>query len=518
MISTRDFYLNSLFASSFRMYQIPNTLLLKISRFFLSLFLIIGIQSQVYGQIRFDYISDWSNIFFSNINQISSTSLNSTGLYYGSTIENLSFSSSLTFNDFYREESGSLNRNVSNFNQMNTLMSHIKLRDQRIFIGMKFGFSQKEMNFDIDESQSVYLRNGYKFYQVSLSTSLFKDYLTIGGSLGRKILNTIESNPWNLGVTFKPSKSISLTYQRFEDFFRWEYQFHFGDPSVLLLADEYSQLDDFQIQINLISELTLTATMQNNYINRHRMADDSGLLLIPFGTHYQRNLTIGFFPENEFTINLSYYNRTHDLAGYFYDSYQVFGKITEQKDHSEFYQSEVLYRTKSHNIGMSFGWAKGMMRMNGHVESWPFTSTLIDLLGLRYNFKSNLAYDIFRAGTSYSYSNSNWHFSLSSSFERIHPGGRAKTWEPDVFVFGVKNKDVYTLSTNSRDGMYLGLQVSRSVGQIFTLAYEFHQYIPLDIYESDNSVSESGIGQSDNYIHKSIYGGGKHKLFLLINL
>jgi len=500
------------------MYQITNILLLKISRLVLSLFLIIGIQSQVQGQVRFDYISDWSNIFFSNINQISSTSYKSSDIDYGSTIENLSFSSSLTFNDFYREEFGSLSRNISNFNQMNTLMSNIDLRDQRIFIGIKFGFSQKEMNYDIDESQSVHLRNGYKFYQVSLSTSLFKDYLTIGGSLGRKILNTIESYPWNLGVTFKPTRSISLTYQRFEDFFRWEYHFHFGDPSVILLSDEYSQLDDFQIQINLISEVTLTATMQNNYITNHRTIDVSGSILIPFGTNYQRNIMISLFPENQFTINLSYYNRTHDLAGYFYDSYQVFGKITEQKDHSDFYQSEVLYRTQSHNIGMRFGWARGMMRMNGHVESWPFTSTLIDLLGLRYNVKSNLDYDLFRVGASYSYTNSNWHFSLNSSFERIHPDGRAKTWEPDIFVFGVKNKNVYTLSTNSRDGIYLGLQVSKSVGQMFTLAYEFHQYIPLELYDSDNSISESGIGQSDKYIHKSIYGGGKHKLFLLINM
>jgi hypothetical protein len=498
--------------------KIIRFMIFNISRIPLLALFILGFQSQVQGQLRFDYINDWSNIFLSNINRISETSFKNNDKIYRSKIVNLSFSSSSSFNDFYREKSKNLNRNVSFFNQMNVLKTNVSLHNQRIFIGARFGYSQKEMKYDLDESQSIQMRNGYKLYQFFLSTSLFKDYLTLGGSLGRKTINDIESFPWNFGLIFKPTQSISLAYQRFEDFFRWEYHFKFEDPSFLLLADEYSQLDEFQIQLKLFSELHITAGMQNNYINRNRTIDVSESTLIPSGTHYQRNIMINLFPESQFTMNFNYYNRTHDLTGYFYDSYQVFGKITEQKDHSEFYQSELLYRTQSQNIGMSFGWARGMMRMNGHIESWPFTPTLIDLLGIRYNVKSNLTYDIFRVGASYCYNNLDWQFSFSSTFEKINPGGRAKTWEPEAFVFGVKNSSIYSLSTNSRNGLYLGLQVSKTFGQMFRIAYEFHQYVPLELYDSDGSSNQSGMGQNNQSIHKSIYGGGKHELFLLINL
>ncbi len=342
--------------------------------------------------------------------------------------------------------------------------------------------------------------------------------MKIRGCFGIKILDIIEFYNWNFCVTFQPAKSISLTYQRFEDFFRWEYHFRSENPEVLLLADEYSQLDEFQMQIKLISELTIAATMQNNYINKDRSADVPGTILIPIGTHYQRSIMINFFPENDLNLNLHYYNRNHNISGYFFDSFQKFGKLTEQKDHSELYQSEFVYRTTYHAFGMSFGWAKGMMSNNGHVESWPFTPTWIDLLGVRYNFRSRLSYKLFRIGTSYKYVTSNWQIYFDTSFERINPGGEAKTWEPEILVFGVQNLKVYTLSTKPRDGIYLGLHLGKSFGNLFQLAYEFHQYVPLEFENTSGSNKIPGMEEKDELLDRSIYGGGKHKLYLILNL
>jgi hypothetical protein len=41
--------------------------------------------------------------------------------------------------------------------------------------------------------------------------------------------------------------------------------------------------------------------------------------------------------------------------------------------------------------------------------------------------------------------------------------------------------------------------------------YEFHQYVPLEFSKSGESGHNSGI-------EKSVYGGGKHNLYLNINL
>jgi hypothetical protein len=490
----------------------------NISQFIMIFIVWLGYQSPAQGQVRFDYIADWSNIFLSNINLISTKTNPANDKLYGSSIENLSFISTLTFNDFYREHLGNLNRNFSSFQQINTLQTSLRLNNQIFVFGAEYGISQKEINYDLTESQSFHVRNGYKEYRFFLATSLLKDYLHLRGGLGRKILDRIEFYPWNFGVTFQPAKSISLTYQRFEDFFRWEYHFCSENPEVLLLADEYSQLDEFQMQIKLISELTIAATMQNNYINKDRTADVPGTILIPIGTHYQRNIMINFFPENDLNVNLHYYNRNHNIFGYFFDSFQKFGKLTEQKDHSDLYQSEFVYRTNSHAFGMSFGWAKGMMSNNGHVESWPFTPTWIDLLGVRYNFRSRLSYDLFRIGASYRYVTSNWQIYFDTSFERINPGGEAKTWEPEVLVFGVQNLNVHTLSTKPRDGIYLGLHLGKSFGNLFQIAYEFHQYVPLEFEITSGSNKNSGMEEKDELLDRSIYGGGKHKLYLILTL
>jgi hypothetical protein len=392
------------------------------------------------------------------------------------------------------------------------------LNNQRITVGAEFGIYQKEMNYDLTDSQSLHMRNGYKEYRLFLGTSFLNDYLRISGGLGKKVLDKIEFHPWNFGIIFQPTNSISLKYHRFEDFFRWEYHFALENPEVLLLADEYSQLDEFQLEINFISELTVAATMQNNYINKNRTNDDPGTILIPIGMHYQREIRINLFPENHFKVNLGYYNRSHNLSGYFYDSFQKFGKLTEQKDHSELYQSEFVFQATSHTFALNFGWSEGLISNNGHVESWPFTATWIDLLGIRYNLKSHLSYELFRVGVRYRYVTSSWQLHFNTNFERIIPVGEARTWRPEFLVFGVQNLNVSTLSTDSRDGIYLGLHLSKSFGKMFQLAYEIQQYVPIQYNDTSGSSGNSEIKSSDDFEKKSVYGGGKHKIYFILNL
>ena len=490
----------------------------SISKFIMVIILWLGYQTPVKGQVRFDHIADWSNIFLSNTNLISAPVISTDDKLPGSSMENISFTSTLSFNDFYREHSRGLDRNLSSFQNRTTLRTSLILNNQVFFVGAEFGMSQKEMNYDLTESQSFRMRNAYKEYRFFLSTSIFYDYLKVSGGLGRKILENKEFNPWNLGVTFEPGNAISLSYRRFEDLFRWEYHFVFETPEVLLIADEYSQLDEFQVKINLIPELTLSAAMQNNYINKDRTADTPGTILIPGGTHYQRNIKINFFPQKQFSLNLSYYKRRNNISGYFFDSFQTFGKITEQKDHSELYESEIVYRTNFNRITFNLGWSNGMISNNGHIESWPFTPTWIDLLGVRYNFRSHLSYDLLRIGASYRYINSEWQIDVNTSFERIRPGGEARTWKPEILVFGVRDLNVNTLAPDSRDGVYIGVQVSKSFGEIFKLAYEIHQYVPLQFHNSDRQYNNAELNSNDSLMRKSIYGGGKHKVYIILNL
>jgi len=480
----------------------------------LALLYLIVIQSQVYGQVRFDYINDWSHIFLSNINQVSEKSAPFLTELNKKSNQNFQLSSRLIFNDFYREKHGNMHRNLSLFQHFTTFHKQIELYGQEINIGTQFGYSQKNLNYDITDSQSIRLKNAFKEYQFYLATGLLENYLTARGGLGKKFIDDSAINTWNFGVTFQPANSISFSYHRYENFFRWDYHFHIDDVVEKLIADEYSQLDEYQIQLHILKQLTIVATMQNNYINQDREVNDKATVLIPRGTQYQSNILLRLFPYDNFNINLSYYNRDHNIRGYFYDAYQVFGKLTEQKDHEDFYLSEFIFHTRFHTYGLNLGWAEGMISNNGNLESWPFTSTMIDLLGLRYSFKSNLTYSLFRLGASYQYRTSDFQLSIRSNFESIKPVGGARSWQPDFLAFGVKNLNVFTLSQDSWDGMYVGLQLRKSFYALFLLTYEFHQYIPIRFGKSDQAVHNS----SDEQIERSVYGGGKHMVYITISL
>jgi hypothetical protein len=475
-------------------------------RVFIVFVVLLGFCSQANSQVRFDYISDWSDIVLSNINIISRLTDPQISNILEKRSQNFTFVSSLSFNDFYREKRGSINRDLYYFNQVNTLRIPINFSGHPFMFGAQFRISQKEISYDLTREESFRMLNTSKGYLFSMETPLWKNYLQIKAGLGKKNTGSKYYHPWNVGISFKPVQSILLSYHRYQDFFQWEYDFYLEDPPIVLIATEYSYLDEYKLAFRLLPQLTFTAYMQNNYINKNRNIDNSGTTLLPIGTQYQRYISLDFNPVQNLCLEFQYYNRKNNLSGRFYDNYQTFGKLNTQKDEAETFRPEITYHWNHHSIGMNLEWGKGKISQSGHVESWPFTPTWMDLLGIRQNFKSKLVYDLLRIGSNYRYMQSRWHFSIDAVFERMHPIGEARTWQPDVLVFGVENLNVYPLLSDKRDGVYLGLRLGRLFGDIFQISYEFHQYVPLNF--SQNKQSQKIYDSTD--IKK--YGGGKHYL------
>jgi hypothetical protein len=420
----------------------------------------------------------------------------------------------MTYNDFYREKRGNIKRSLTNYLHLTSIQTSFAITKQGFILGAEFGQSQKSFRYDLYENKSVNLKSSFKEYRFFVSTSMLKDYFLLRGGLGKKVINGDEFKTWNFGVTFKPVNSFAFTYNRYEDIFRWEYNFSIDGTTESLIADEFSQFDEYKIRLDLIPEVIISAAMQNNYINKNRKINDAGTILVPTGAHYQRNINLNLFPQKMFGVNFYYYKRNHDLIGYFYNRYQIFGKLTVHNDHSERYQSQLVYRADRQIFGLHFGLAKGMMNSNGHVESWPFTSTIVDLLGLRYNFRSNMTYKLFHFGTSYHYSGKHWGILFKGSFERIRPGMEAKTWEPEMLVFGVNNLNIYSIDKKYWDGAYIGLRITKSINTLLQFVYEFNQYIPIE-FNSVNSGKNTHITPEDK---KNIYGGGKHTVYIILTL
>jgi hypothetical protein len=472
----------------------------------LPIFIIGILYSSAISQIQFDYISEWSDIFFSNINLISEQPEFISAGKSGDTSPRILFHSSLSFNDFYRERRGELNRGIFYINQENILWAPIYAAGLLFVFGARYNLSHKEMYYDLTRDESMRLKNASRGYMFSLQTQIWQDHIVIRSAVGRKNSGDKSYYPWNIGLYFSPTESITLRYHHYDDYFRWEYNFNLKDPPILLIANEYSQLDQFDISYKIIAPLFLKAGMQNNYINKNRTISEKQTTLIPMGTQYQRNIAVEYFPRQNLSMIIQYYDRKNSLSGYFYDSFQIFGKLTEQMDISKIYRSEILYWWDSQSLGLNVEWGNGEISYRGHLESWPFTPTWIDLLGIRYNFRSFLSYHLYRIGARYRYKKAHWHFYFDTAFERMQPGGEAKTWEPQILVFGIQNLNVYSLTKENRDGIYLGIQIGRSFGGGLKLSYQFQQYIPIEF--SKSQASGPSVGSTD----LKVYGGGKHYL------
>jgi len=116
------------------------------------------------------------------------------------------------------------------------------------------------------------------------------------------------------------------------------------------------------------------------------------------------------------------------------------------------------------------------------------------------------------------YVSSGWQFNSNTNFERIVPGGEVRTWKPELLVFGAQNLKINTLSTDPWDGIYFGVYLSKSIRELFQLAYEIQQYIPLEYNNSAESPGISDTESSSNFVKTSIYGGGKHTVYIIITL
>ena len=67
------------------------------------------------------------------------------------------------------------------------------------------------------------------------------------------------------------------------------------------------------------------------------------------------------------------------------------------------------------------------------------------------------------------------------------------------------------MSVKPYNGIYIGFHLGKSIGNVIRIAYEIHQYIPIEF-------NTGGTSKNDTGARKNIYGGGKHQVTLAFTL
>jgi hypothetical protein len=470
----------------------------------------------VYGyaglaQQPFENIPEWPRLFFSNLNLITDR----VDRDAGEQPHHIKYASNLRIADYYRSKiEPDIERTIYSWSLNNDLEVPLKIFNSELIVGAHYLIYEKRIDYDFNADESFRLDTEGKTYSLSVNTQSRANHLDAGISLGKQNIGSTSYVPWSANVGFTLGNYFRILCSKHINYFNWTYRIQFTQPSILLSVPEKIDLNQVIFSSRFFNRLEFKAMVRVNLLNkRHNFARDKTTLL-PRGNQYYRRLVLVLNTESTQNWSFAYRNWQSDTDGYFYEQKQVFGKFTKRDEFSEAFTLEFMRFWPHQHSVINLEWGKGEMGARGYVESWPFTPTWIDLMGLRYNLDSGLSYRFVRFGGCYAYTARTWQADFYLSIERILPTGKAKTWEPEIIGIGITNLTVYKLSDKTRDGIYLGIQLNKMFGSGLQISYRFNQYIPVDFSgKSQGGGKKVGISPI-----KKQYGGGRHVLDFILYL
>lgn len=156
---------------------------------------------------------------------------------------------------------------------------------------------------------------------------------------------------------------------------------------------------------------------------------------------------------------------------------------------------------------LSYSHWSGYLR--GHLEFWPFTSGLIDLLGSRRYFIAHTQGKLFQYQLSVhtqSKSNPFWSNQISTIFLDGYPKGLLNHWKPVFLVFGKDDEQFVPLTIERAQFLKLSNEYRRSYSSM-EVNISISQLIPIrTTHTQPQQVSEEPASPTQK---KKVYGGGE---------
>jgi hypothetical protein len=151
----------------------------------------------------------------------------------------------------------------------------------------------------------------------------------------------------------------------------------------------------------------------------------------------------------------------------------------------------------------------------GHVEFWPFTSGLLDLLGLRRYFVANTEGRLWRvhvggAGPI----GGRWNYAGGINLMDLWPSADVRHWRPVFLGFGVEDERFHKLGVSRVTAGMISASIGYSLSY-WQVEYSLSQIVPLRVRQHDepDSPDPSGSPRQDAGGIRGT-GGGFHRLAL----
>lgn len=169
----------------------------------------------------------------------------------------------------------------------------------------------------------------------------------------------------------------------------------------------------------------------------------------------------------------------------------------------EFYLEQAEFTGKSRlsqngMLNFSAGYISLSGKLSGNLQTWPFTSLLINTFGNRINFRAEGNIRILQSSLGYKTTISSVTISPRLSYYDITPRGHLETWQPTFLVFGVRD---YRKSIPAISRAGVGLAELHLNFQISVIRFDVSggQYFPVYIQKAaapSNGLPGTGGGES----------------------
>jgi len=195
----------------------------------------------------------------------------------------------------------------------------------------------------------------------------------------------------------------------------------------------------------------------------------------------------------------------------------VFSYITLQrlKYQTISLESEMLLTPRS-RLNYSAGYISLSGKVSGTLQTWPFTTLLINTFGNRLNMRAEGTLSLFTGGLGYTSEFSSFSVNPHLSFYHIKPAGSLETWQPAFLVFGVR---YYRRSVPSFSSAGIGLAEIDFTWQLplISINVSGSQYFPIYINKI-TSPSSGEPGLPGPSVKTKSDGGRRINLSINLNL
>lgn len=424
--------------------------------------------------------------------------------------DKIQFKSSLIYNDYYRERKNNIiDRDIYTIIQQNELTIPLRVKNIDFSAGAYASFDRRSISYDVTDIEHLSMESVSSEYGISLSVPLWREVFFLSGSVGEKKYASESYNPYSIGAIVKFSWFLQFGYTVYKDYMNWKFDFNYEGSPLEFDSMEEERIHEIMFRVMLTEKLGFDALILENSVNRPYDLQKMQTVYIPTGDHETGEYKAFYSPSGMIGLGFTYTVRNLDYSGRFYEQKISFGKVTQFSQFYESFSPEISVITENSEFTANFSWGKGLLKGRGHVETWPFSDTWTDLLGLRYYTNSQAGYHFKRVGLGYLYKKSDFDAGYRMDFEHLTTEGNLKTWEPEFLVFGQKNLNKYLLDISEQDGVYLQVNFAKSIHK-FQITYGFSQYIPLR--STSRPDEDSGTTGSSSADRKSVYGGGRHNL------